>query len=79
MESPMKNMAYWKAKNSGSPIKMDNTIQNDLGVQSDVEEGGNSKLIEALKKQDEAKKQVEALKKQTSGDVNTGNNLNTQL
>ena len=51
MSSPIKNMAYWKAKNSFSPAKMDNTMQNDIGSTSEVEGGDNSKLIEALKKQ----------------------------
>jgi len=73
MSSPIKNMAYWKAKNSFSPAKMDNTMQNDIGSTSEVEGGDNSKLIEALKKQDEAKKQVELLKKEKS----SGNNLNS--
>jgi hypothetical protein len=48
-------------------------MQNDIGSTSEVEGGDNSKLIEALKKQDEAKKQVELLKKQKS----SGNNLNS--
>ena len=60
----IKNMAYWKAKNT-TPLQFgtDDTIDNSIGGQVAVEEGDdNEKLIEALKKQDEVGKEVNKLK-----------------
>ena len=90
MESPMKNMAYWKAKNNISPTKMMGHMNNALAKSQDLskitknptndmaetEDGENKELIHALKKQDEVKKEVELLKRGEKGGVNTGSDLN---
>tara|TARA_R110002020_G_scaffold361065_2_gene573720 strand:- start:2643 stop:2879 length:237 start_codon:yes stop_codon:yes gene_type:complete len=75
----IKNMAYWKAKNT-TPLKFgaDDTINNSIGGQVTGEEGDdNEKLIEALKKQDEVDKEVDKLKegKKDTSTINPGINV----
>tara|TARA_R110001583_G_scaffold92033_1_gene234333 strand:+ start:356 stop:637 length:282 start_codon:yes stop_codon:yes gene_type:complete len=62
-----KDMAYWSSKADTSPTKMfgsDNTMKNDVSTSGQPE--NNMQLIEALKKEDEVKKEVETLKGNSS-------------
>jgi hypothetical protein len=65
-----KDMAYWSSKSEASPNKFfgsDNTMKNDVSTSG--QPGNNMQLIEALKKEDEVKKQVEALKNSNSNKI----------
>ena len=65
-----KDMAYWSSRSEASPNKFfgsDNTMKNDVSTSG--QPGNNMQLIEALKKEDEVKKQVEALKSNNSNKI----------